>query len=109
MDRQSQRRLIIARDRSVLGRGSIGKVKDDFVYVTPTPVFRRIVAFNDRVRGGAKMLGRMPVRRVIATADVTAGATDTQVNPGRTSLQTFLAASGTRCDVADRIKMRASL
>jgi hypothetical protein len=55
------------------------------------------------------MLGRMPVRRVIATADMTAGSADTQVNPGRTGLQTFLAASRTRCDVADRIKMRAGL
>jgi hypothetical protein len=65
-------RLIKARNRSVLKRGLIRKVKNDFVYVTPTPVFRRIVALNDRVRGGVKMLGRMSIRRVIATADVTA-------------------------------------
>ena len=55
-------RLIKARDRSVLKGGSIRKVKDDFVYITPTPVFRWIITLNDRVRSGAKMFGRMPVR-----------------------------------------------
>ena len=62
MDRQSQRRLIIARNWPVLRRGSIRKVKNNFVYITPTPVFRWIVTLNDRVRSGAKMFGRMPVR-----------------------------------------------
>ena len=79
-------RLIIARNRPVLRRGSIRKVEKNFVYITPAPVFRRIVALNDRVRGGVKMFGRMSVRRVIATADVTAGPANTQVNPGRTDL-----------------------
>jgi hypothetical protein len=79
-------RLIIARNRPVLRRGSIRKVEKNFVYITPAPVFRRIVALNDRVRGGVKMFGCMSVRRVIATADVTAGPANTQVNPGRTDL-----------------------
>jgi hypothetical protein len=102
-------RLIKAGDGPVLGRGPVRKIKHDFVHVTPTPVFRRIVAFDDRMCGGAKMLGRMSVRRVVATADVTAGPADAQVNPGRTDLQTFLAAFRTRSDVADRIEMRAGL
>jgi hypothetical protein len=79
-------RLIIARNRPVLRRGSIRKVEKNFIYITPAPMFRRIVALNDRVRGGVKMFGRMSVRRVIATADVTAGPANTQVNPGRTDL-----------------------
>ena len=54
--------LIIARNRPVLRRGSIRKVEKNFVYITPAPVFRRIVAFNDWVRGGVKMFGRMSVR-----------------------------------------------
>jgi hypothetical protein len=77
-------RLIIARNRPVLRCGSIRKVEKNFVYITPAPVFRRIVALDDRVRGGVKMFGRMSVRRVIATADVTAGPANPQVNPGRT-------------------------
>jgi hypothetical protein len=69
--------LIITRDRPILRRRSIGKVKDNFVHVTPAPVLRWIVSFNDRVRRGMKVLGRMPVRRIIAAADVTAGPADT--------------------------------
>jgi hypothetical protein len=109
LGRSGRATLIKARNRSVLKRGSIRKVRNNFAYVTPTPMLGRIVPLNDRVRGGVKMLGRMPVRRVIATADVTAGPADTQVNPGRADLQTFLAASRTRSDVADRCKMRAGL
>jgi hypothetical protein len=104
---QTFQRLIVARDRSVLGRGSIRKVKSNFVYVTPAPVLRRIIAFDDRVRGGPKMLGSMPVGGVVAAADVTASSAEAQVNPGRTGLQTFLATSRARRDIADRIKMRA--
>ncbi len=55
------------------------------------------------------MLGGMPVGRVIATADMTAGPADTQVNPGRTALQALLAALRARCDVTNRIKMGAGL
>jgi hypothetical protein len=98
-----------ARDRPVLGCGSIRKVKKSFVDVAPTPLFGRIVAFDDRVRSGAKMLGGMPVGRVIATADMTAGPADTQVNPGRTALQALLAALRARCYVTNRIKMGAGL
>jgi hypothetical protein len=60
LDRQSQRRLIKARNWPVLRRGSIRKVKKNFVYITPTPVFGWIIAL--KVRSGAKMFGRMPVR-----------------------------------------------
>ena len=47
--------------------------------------------------------------RVVATADMTAGPADTQVNPGRTALQALLAALRARCDVTNRIKMGAGL
>ena len=101
--------LIIARNWPVLRRGPIGKVENNFVYITPTPMFRWIITLNDRVPSAAKMFRRMPVGRVIATADMTTGAADAQMNPGRTDLQAFLAASRTWHDIADRTEMRASL
>jgi hypothetical protein len=76
---------------------------------TTTPMFRWIITLNDRVPSAAKMFRRMPVGRVIATADMTTGAADAQINPGRTDLQAFLAASRTWHDIADRTEMRASL
>jgi hypothetical protein len=86
-----------------LARWPIRKVEFNFVDVTPSPVLRRIIAFNDRVSGGVEMLGGMPMGGVIATPDVTAGSADTQMKPGRTDLQTLLAASRARLDIADRI------
>src|SRR5690348_14880117 len=59
--------------------------------------------------GGVKVLGGVPVGRVIATADVTAGAAEPQMHPGRSRLQAFLAPACAGGHVADAAQMRASL
>ena len=52
------------------------------------------------------MLGGMSVRRVIATANMTAGPTQSQVHPDGTHLEALLATAGPRRHLADRIHMR---
>jgi hypothetical protein len=51
--------------------------------------------------GRVKMLGGMTVRRVVATADVTAGPAQPQVHPHRARLQAFLAPARVRRNFPD--------
>src|SRR5258708_18058117 len=51
--------------------------------------------------GGVEMFCRVLVGRIVAAADVTAGAADPQMQPYAAALQTFLATERARRDVAD--------
>jgi hypothetical protein len=55
-----------------LRRGAVGEVQKDLIDIAPSPSFRRIVAFDDRVSGRVEMFGSVAIRRVITTADVAA-------------------------------------
>jgi hypothetical protein len=66
---------IIAWNRTELRRDAVGQIEEDLVDIAPSPSFRWIVAFDDRMAGGMEMLGGMAIRRVVATADMAAGAT----------------------------------
>ncbi|HEV7997969.1 MAG TPA: hypothetical protein VGP52_17110 [Stellaceae bacterium] len=66
--------LIVARDRTVVRRGVIAEVEHDLVDVTPSPAFGRVIAFDNRMARRVKVLGRVAVRRVVATADMAAGS-----------------------------------
>jgi hypothetical protein len=63
---------IIARNWTELRRSAVGEIEKDLVHIAPSPSFRRIVAFDDRVSGRMEMFGGVTIRRVVATADVTA-------------------------------------
>jgi hypothetical protein len=101
--------LVVARDRTVVGRHAVSKIEHHFVNITPPPPFWRIVALDDRMAGGVKMLGRVLVRRLIATADMTAGAADPQMHPDVAGLEAFLAAERARRHVANGVQMPAGL
>jgi hypothetical protein len=47
--------------------------------VAPAPVLARLEGLNNRVRGALEMSSRVPVRRGVAAADVTAGQAKPQV------------------------------
>src|SRR5690606_2943426 len=49
-----------------------------FIDIAPAPAFRRVIAFDDRVRSGVEMRGGVPVRRIVAAADVAATAAQAQ-------------------------------
>ena len=54
------------------------------------------------------MLGRMLVRGIVATADVTAAAADPQMQPLAAALEAFLATKRARRDIADAGDVAAS-
>jgi hypothetical protein len=65
-----------------------------FVNVAPAPALSRLEGLDNRMVGCVKMFSGVTIGRRIATADVTAGQTETQMNPSRTDQQAFLAAVG---------------
>jgi ribosomal protein L39E len=67
-------------DRSKLRR-LIRQIDDLIIDVAKAPPFRRVVSFNDRMARGVKVGRRVPVWRVITAADVTAGPTESKVDP----------------------------
>lgn len=89
-----------------MGRLSI-QFHKDLIDIAPPPPFRRIIAFDDGVPRRVKMLGRVPVGRVVAAADVTTRPAQTQMHPGRPKLQTFLATERAGDDIADVLHMFA--
>jgi hypothetical protein len=56
-------------------RRTSAEVNELLINIAPAPTFWRIVAFNDRMTGFVEMFGCMLVKRRIATADMTTGAT----------------------------------
>ena len=99
--------LIVPRKRAALRCRAIREIKEYFVDETPTPTLGRVVAFNDGMSSGMKMLGGVPPRRLVATPHVAAGSAYTQVNPLLVNPEAFLATQSARRDGDDSIEMRA--
>src|ERR1700693_5406241 len=76
------------------------------VDIAPAPILSRFEGLDDRVPAVVEMLPRMPMRRGVAAADVTAGQAQAQMHPPRPNSQAILAALGARDDVADHVQMR---
>src|SRR5579862_524319 len=93
-------RLRKSRDRPALRR-LVVELDEFLVDIAPAPAFRRVVAFDDRVAGGAEMLGGVAVGRIITAADVAAGSAEPQMQPRAIDLEAFLAAQRTRRHIAD--------
>ncbi len=87
--------------------GAIAEVEHDLVNVTPPPAFRRVIALDDRMARPVKVLRRVAVRRVVATADMTAGSAEAQMRPRRADLEAFLTAERARGHVSDRVGVSA--
>ena len=82
-------------------RGVTVQIDPDLVDIAPSPAFRRIVAFDDRMSGGVKMLPRVLPGGIIAAADVTAVPADSQMHPWASAFKTLLAASRAGLDLHD--------
>src|SRR6266702_337768 len=92
---------VVARDRTVMRRLSVRKIEQDFIDIAPAPAFRRVVALDDRLRGGVEVLGGMLVGGIVAAADMTVAAADPQMQPLAAALEAFLATKRARRDIAD--------
>ena len=88
-------------DRTILRCRPIPEIEGRFVDVAPAPALRRIVALDDRMPGGVEVGGGVPAGRLVAAADMAAGAADPQMQPLASALQALLAAERTRRDVLD--------
>jgi hypothetical protein len=62
------------------------------VDVTPCPALARFERRDDWVAHFVEMFGRVPARRAVTTADMTASQAEAQMNPGRSRLQALCAA-----------------
>jgi hypothetical protein len=61
--------------------GQSGEIEFEFIDVAPSPIFAGLQGFDDRMFQSMKMFGRMFVFRRIATADVAAVHTQTEMHP----------------------------
>jgi hypothetical protein len=86
---------------------SARKIERYFVDVTPSPPFRRIKGFDDRVPGRVKMFCSVSIWRLIATTDMATAAADPQMQPGVAQFQAFLTPQGARNNVTDCREMFA--
>jgi hypothetical protein len=66
--------------------------QEDFIQVTPRPIFSRLKGPDDRMPGSVKMSRGVPIRGRVAATHVAAGQTESEVDPRRTDLQAFLTA-----------------
>src|ERR1043166_3976585 len=83
------------------------RFQEQLVHVAPAPVLARLQAADQRVLALTKVLRRVFVNRVVATADVAAAETQPQVDPAAPHLQTFFAAPRrARGDVTDLVEVR---
>jgi hypothetical protein len=64
---------------------------EQLVDVAPRPILTRLEAANERVLRLIKVLGRVLPDRIVAAANVTAGQTESKVNPPRAGREAFLA------------------
>ena len=85
----------------------VRKVEHHFVDVAPTTPFGRVIAFDDRMIGCAKMFCSVPIRRLIAATDMATRAADTQMQPGIAQFQAFLTPQRTRHNVPNSCDMLA--
>src|SRR5258708_28741137 len=63
----------------------------DFVHIAPDPGLSRLNGADQRMLHFVEMLGRVLVLGRVATADVPAGETQAQMNPGIARLNTLFA------------------
>src|SRR5215213_47821 len=104
-----ERGSVVARYRPVVWSFSVRQIEQHFVDIAPAPAFRRIVAFDHGMAGGVKVRGGVLVRRIVAAADMTAGAADSQMQPLASAFQALLAAERARRDRLNAGDMAAAL
>ena len=85
-----------------------GEIEHHFVHIAPPPALRRIIAFDNRMFAALKMFRGMFVFGIVATADVTAGEAQAQMDPGVAYFQALLAAISAGFHFVDRRQVRAA-
>src|SRR5579871_4580010 len=81
------------------------ELKHQLIHVAPRPVLSRLERADHRMTVLVKMLRRVASRRGITTAHMPAGQAKAKMNPGRSGLQTFLAAAAAGSHIPNLIQM----
>src|SRR5437667_8092901 len=84
-----------------------GRFEVDLVDVAPDPVLTLFEGLDDWVVGGLEVLGRVAVGRLVAAANVAAGAAESQVDPATAGLEALLATVGAGRHLAQCVEVRA--
>ena len=79
-------KIVISWNRPGLRCRINAEIEKDLIDVTPAPAFGRIISLDNGMLGFVKMRGRVPVRRLIAAANMAAGSAQAQMQPRRTDL-----------------------
>jgi hypothetical protein len=93
--------LVITGNRTNLRGDIAGQIEHHFVNIAPTPAFRRIIGFDDRVLRHAEMFCGVSIWRLVAATDMTAAAADTQMQPRIAQFQAFFTPRRARKNIAD--------
>ena len=71
------------------------RLVEPVVLVTKAPTFAGLERFHHRMSACVKVLGRVPVDRIVAATDVAASSAEPKMYPPIAGFETFLAACGT--------------
>ena len=97
-----------SRDGAVLWRGVAAKVDLHLVDIAPAPALGRVISFNDGMPRLMKMRSGVAVGRVIATADMAACPTQSEMDPPAAVRETFFATQTAGSDMGNRGQMVAA-
>jgi hypothetical protein len=82
-------------------RHAVGQVEHKLIDIAPTPTVRRIITLDYRVPGDVEVLCGVLVGRIIATPDMSAGATDAEMDPYIAGFEAFFATERTWRNLAN--------
>ena len=102
-------KIVISWNRPGLRCRIIAEIEKDLIDVTPAPAFGRIISLDNGMLGFVKMRGRVPVRGLIAAANMAAGTADSQVKPRAADFEAFLAAARARPNCLNGVDVSAVL
>ncbi|HVQ39758.1 MAG TPA: hypothetical protein VMS31_19615 [Pyrinomonadaceae bacterium] len=80
-------------------------IEHEFIYVTPPPLLAGLERFDDGMMTRMEVPRRMLIRRGVAATNVSAGQTDSQVQPDAANPQAVFTTIGARFHWPDLIKV----
>ena len=102
---------VVSKGRLLLGvvggRARALEFEPELIRIAPEPLLTGFERADERMLRGAEVFGRVPTRRIIAAADVSAGLAHPKVDPGAASFQALHTAVATWGYIADLVQVRA--
>ena len=87
----------------VRARGPALEFDEEFIRITPEPLLTGFERADERMLRRAEVFGRVPTRRIVAAADVSAGLAHPKVDPRAARFQALQTAVATQGNIADLV------